>query len=147
MNIVATRAWNHIGHGASPSYAVSAFAKRIAEAEKYGSVVKHGNLESIRNYTDVRDIVDGYLKIIDCDPGIYNIAGKDSVPTKVVLEMLTSFAVKSIKFEANNNLYRPMSLKFPKPNCSKLQNLTGWKQKFSLEETLKDVLDYWRLKI
>ncbi len=147
MNIVATRAWNHIGHGASPSYAVSAFAKRIAEAEKYGTVVKHGNLESIRNYTDVRDIIKGYLKVIDCEPGIYNIAGENSVSTQVILEMLTSLAVKPIVFEANNNLYRPMSLKFPKPNCSKLQNLTGWKQEISLIETLKDVLEYWRLKI
>ena len=147
MNIVATRAWNHIGTGASPSYAVSAFAKRIAEAEKYGTVVKHGNLESIRNYTDVKDIIEGYIRIIECESGIYNIAGENSVSAKVVLEMLASFASKSISFEANDNLYRPMSLKFPNPNCSKLKSLTGWKQKISLEATLREVLEDWRLKI
>jgi nucleoside-diphosphate-sugar epimerase len=147
MSIVATRAWNHIGSGASPSYAVSAFAKRIAEAEKYGTVVRHGNLQSIRNYTDVKDIIDGYIKVIDCEPGIYNIAGENSVSTKVVLDLLTSFATNPINFEANENLYRPMSLKFPMPNCNKLKNRTGWEQQISLEETLKNVLDYWRAKI
>jgi len=147
MNVVATRAWNHIGAGASPSYAVSAFAKRIAEAEKYGAVVKHGNLESIRNYTDVNDIIDGYIRVIESDSGIYNIAGENSVSTKEVLERLTSFANKPIHFEANENLYRPMSLKFPKPNCDKLKNQTGWKQKIPLDETLKTILDDWRVKV
>jgi GDP-4-dehydro-6-deoxy-D-mannose reductase len=147
MNVVATRAWNHIGSGASPSYAVSAFAKRIAEAEKYGTVVKHGNLESIRNYTDVKDIIGGYIKVIECESGIYNIAGENSVSTKVVLELLTSFANKPINFESNDNLYRPMSLKFPKPNCNKLKSLTGWKQEIPLEETLMNVLEDWRQKV
>ena len=147
MNIVATRAWNHIGSGASPSYAVSAFAKRIAEAEKYGTVVRHGNLESIRNYTDVNDIIAAYIKVIECESGIYNIAGENSISTKVILEKLTSIANKPINFEANDNLYRPMSLKFPKPNCDKLKKKTGWSQKIPLEDTLKNILEDWRLKI
>jgi len=147
LNVVATRAWNHIGPGASPSYAVSAFAKRIAEGEKYGTPVKHGNLESLRNYTDVRDILDGYLRVIECDPGIYNIAGKNTVSARWILEKLASFVEKPLVYEANEKLFRPMSLKFPKPNVDKLKNATGWNQTIGLEETLEGILNYWRQNV
>jgi len=144
MQVVATRAWNHIGPGASPSYAVSAFAKRIAEAEKYGTPVKHGNLESIRNYTDVRDIISAYLKVIECEPGIYNIAGNNTVSARWVLDKLSSFVETPLKYEANEKLYRPMSLKFPSPNVEKLRTATGWTQEFDLDGTLEGILNYWR---
>lgn len=144
MQVVATRAWNHIGPGASPSYAVSAFAKRIAEAEKYGTAVRHGNLESIRNYTDVRDILSAYLKVIECEPGIYNVAGNNTVSARWILDKLASFVDKPITYEANDKLYRPMSLKFPAPNVNKLKAATGWKQAFDMDETLEGILNYWR---
>jgi GDP-4-dehydro-6-deoxy-D-mannose reductase len=147
MNIVATRAWNHIGPGASPSYAVSAFAKRIAEAEKYGTTVKHGNLESIRNYTDVKDIISAYIKVIECESGIYNIAGENTVATKWILEKLAEKSLTKIIFEPNDKLFRPMSLKFPRPNCSKLRKHTNWTQKINLEKTLEDILNDWRKKV
>lgn len=144
LNIVCTRAWNHIGPGASPSYAVSAFAKRIAEAEKYGSKVSHGNLESIRNYTDVQDIIDGYIRVIDSSSGIYNLASGNSVSAKWILEKLTSFVDREIYFEPNDKLYRPMSLKFPNPNTDKINRMTGWKADTPIESTLLEILNYWR---
>jgi len=147
MNIVVSRAWNHIGPGSSTSYAASAFAKRVAEAEKFGTVVRHGNLESIRNYTDVRDVIHAYLLLIDCAPGIYNVAGVCTVSAQWVLDQLTSNVSQPISFEVNENLYRPMSLKFPNPNVDKLRKATGWTPKFKIEDTLKCMLDYWRINI
>ena len=147
MNIVVSRAWNHIGPGSSTSYAASAFAKRIAEAEKFGTIVKHGNLESIRNYTDVRDVISAYLLLVDCPSGIYNVAGESTVSAKWVLNSLTSNVSKQISFEVNDNLFRPMSLKFPKPNIDKLKETTGWTQKHDIKDTLKDMLNYWRKNI
>ena len=147
LNIVVTRAWNHIGPGSSTSYAAAAFAKRVALAEKYGTLVKHGNLESIRNYTDVRDIIYAYLAVIDCPAGIYNIAGENTVSAKWILETLSSKVNKKINFEANENLFRPMSLKFPKPNVDKLVKTTGWSAKIPIEDTLENMLNYWRANI
>lgn len=144
MQIVATRAWNHIGPGASPSYAVSAFAKRIAEAEKYGTPVKHGNLESIRNYTNVKDTLSAYMLLIESPVGIYNVAGNDTVSSRFIMERLASFVRQKIRYESNDNLFRPMSLKFPKPNIDKLIQTCGWTQKHSLDETLEEILNYWR---
>jgi GDP-4-dehydro-6-deoxy-D-mannose reductase len=147
LPIVNTRAWNHIGPGSSPSYAVSGFAKRIAEAEKYGTPVKHGNLEAVRNYTDVRDIVRAYSLAIDLPSGIYNLCSNDSVSIKEVLQILLGLTDKKIKLEENSHLYRPMSRNFPKPNCEKFSKLTGWKPEYQLEKTLLDLLDYWRAKV
>jgi GDP-4-dehydro-6-deoxy-D-mannose reductase len=144
LDIVCTRAWNHIGPGASPSYAVSAFAKRIAEAEKYGTPVTHGNLESVRNYTDVLDIIKAYVKVIDCPSGIYNLASSNTVSAKWVLDTLTSFVKKPINFEPNDKLFRPMSLKFPKPNTEKIKNMTGWQASVPIESSLLEILNYWR---
>ena len=143
-NIVVTRAWNHIGPGASPSYAVSAFSKRVAEAEKFGTSIVHGNLDAIRNYTDVRDIVKAYLLAIELDSGIYNLSGQKTIATKEILNELVKLARCEVTLEENIHLYRAMSNKFPKPNSEKFSAITGWKPEISLEETLKDCLDYWR---
>jgi GDP-4-dehydro-6-deoxy-D-mannose reductase len=143
-NIVVTRAWNHIGPGASPSYAVSAFAKRVAEAEKFGTVIHHGNLDAIRNYTDVRDIVKAYRLAIDLESGIYNLASKNTVSTREVLTDLTSLADKKVQTSENPHLFRQMSDKFPNPNYGKFSKMTGWAPSYELKETLLDTLNFWR---
>lgn len=145
--VVCTRAWNHIGPGASPSYAVSAFSKRVAEAEKFGTPIVHGNLDAIRNYTDVRDIVKAYVLAIELEPGIYNLAGSNTIATKEILDQLVKLAHCEVSLEENQHLYRAMSNKFPKPNAEKFSTITGWKPEISLQETLIDCLDYWRAKI
>lgn len=144
LDVVATRAWNHIGPGASPSYAVSAFGKRVAEAEKYGTPVTHGNLEAIRNYTDARDIVKAYVKAIFQESGIYNLCSDTTISIQEVLDTYIDLAKHPIETIENKFLYRPSSLKFPKPNCEKFKKLTGWTPKITLKETLADTLNYWR---
>jgi GDP-4-dehydro-6-deoxy-D-mannose reductase len=147
MQIVCTRAWNHIGPGASPSYAVSAFSKRVAEAEKFGSTIVHGNLDAIRNYTDVRDVVRAYMLAINLESGIYNIASANTVSTESVLNKLMEFATTSVKSEENPHLFRPMSNKFPEPNAKKFKQITGWNAEISLETTLLDCLNFWRDRV
>ena len=147
IKVVCTRAWNHIGPGGSPSYAVSAFSKRVAEAEKYGTPIIHGNLDAIRNYTDVRDIVQAYLLAIELEPGIYNIASSNTVPIKEILNHLASLASCKVSLEENTHLHRPMSNKFPAPNTEKFSILTGWSPKISLQQTLLDCLNYWRKQV
>jgi GDP-4-dehydro-6-deoxy-D-mannose reductase len=144
LSVVCTRAWNHIGPGASPSYAVSAFSKRVAEAEKYGIPIKHGNLDAIRNYTDARDIVRAYLLAIELEPGIYNLGSEQTVSTRFILEELTSFAESKVETEENPHLFRPMTQKFPRPNYLKFQQKTNWFPEIDLRTTLLDCLNYWR---
>ena len=146
MNVVCTRAWNHFGPGTSAIYATSAFAKRIARAEKYGAPVVHGNLEAIRNYSDVRDIVKAYISLIG-KSGIYNLASSRNASIRDVLDILIGMSKTEIKVEGNPNLFRPQSNKFPNPSTEKIKNEIGWETRIELETTLEETLEYWRRNV
>jgi len=146
MNVVCTRAWNHFGPGTSSIYATSAFAKRVALAEKYNLPVTHGNLEAIRNYSDVRDIVEAYVLLIG-KTGLYNLASSRNASIKEVLDILIRMSKSEIILDGNPNLFRPQSSKFPSPSTEKVFKEFGWKTKFELETTLEETLDYWRKNV
>lgn len=148
LNIVVTRAFNHAGPGRGEMYAESAFAKQIVEIEQgKRDVVLHGNLESVRNYTDVRDIVRAYVMAVNLPSGVYNICSNQNVTMQKIMDILVSKSTKKIKTAVNPALYRPADFSFRKPNCKKFQKLTGWKPKYNLETTLEDVLNTWRDKL
>lgn len=146
--VIVTRAFNHAGPGRGEMYAESSFAKQIVEIEhKQRHVLEHGNLESIRNYTDVRDIVRGYRLAIDLEPGVYNICSNQNVTMQEILDLLIKNAKVKIKTEVNPALYRPADFSFKKPSCKKFQRLTDWKPTYTLEETMQAVLNTWREKL
>jgi nucleoside-diphosphate-sugar epimerase len=82
--------------------------------------------------------------LIESPVGIYNVAGTDTVSSRYVMERLASFVRQDIKYEPNDNFFRPMSLKFPKPNVDKLIRTCGWTQSYTLDDTLEEILNYWR---
>lgn len=145
LHIVVTRAFNHAGPGRGEMYAESSFAKQIVEVE-YGrrKSVEHGNLSSVRNYTDVRDIVRAYVEAIKLPSGVYNICSNKNVTMQEMLDILISFSTARIDHAVNPGLFRPADFSFRKPNCKKLQKLTGWKPEIPLEQTLEEILIHWR---
>lgn len=148
LNVVTTRAFNHSGAGRGEMYAESAFAKQIVEIELgQRDKVLHGNLESIRNYTDVRDIVRAYTMAVDLPSGVYNICSNQNVTMQQVMSLLCDLSRVDIKTEVNPNLYRPVDFSFKKPNCIKFQQLTGWEPEYDLQTTMEDVLQTWRDKL
>lgn len=148
LEVVITRAFNHAGPGRGEMYAESAFAKQIVECELgKREVVKHGNLGSVRNYTDVRDIVRAYRLAIDLEPGVYNICSDNSVTMQELLDLLIKNSKVDIKTEIDESLYRPGDFSFKTPSCEKFKKLTKWKPTFTLEETMISVLDGWREKL
>ena len=145
MHVVVTRAFNHAGPGRGEMYAESAFAKQIVEIERgTREFVEHGNLESIRNYTDVRDIVRAYEMAIDLPTGIYNICSNQSVTMQEIMDMLVKHAKVNIETKVNPALYRPADFSFKIPSCEKFTSLTGWEPEYKLEQTMADVLQTWR---
>ena len=146
LNVVCTRAWNHFGPGTSATYATSAFAKRIARAEKYGEPVVHGNLDAVRNYSDVRDIVKAYIALIGKN-GLYNLASNRNASIRDVLNLLVGMSKSKIDIKGNPNLFRPQSSKFPTPSTDKIFNEIGWKTEINLETTLEETLNYWRKNV
>jgi GDP-4-dehydro-6-deoxy-D-mannose reductase len=148
MNVVITRAYNHAGPGRGEEFAESAFSKQIALIEnKEQTVLKHGNLESIRNYTDVRDIVRAYELAIKLPSGVYNICSDQNVTMQEMMDILTKLAKVPIITEVDKNLYRPADFSFKKPSCEKFKKLTGWEPKIPLEHTLNDILNDWRMRV
>lgn len=148
LHIVVTRAFNHTGPGRGEMYAESAFAKQIVEIEHgLRDVLEHGNLDSVRNYTDVRDIVRAYRLAIDLPPDVYNICSDTNVTINLILEALCSLSGKDIRTKLDTNLLRPADFSFKEPSCAKFTKLTGWKPKISLIKSLEDILVDWRRKL
>jgi GDP-4-dehydro-6-deoxy-D-mannose reductase len=148
LGVVVTRAFNHAGPGRGEMYAESAFAKQIVEVELgRRKFVEHGNLESIRNYTDARDIVKAYKLAIDLSPGIYNICSDESVSMQQIMDWLVEGAKCEVKTKVNPALYRPADFSFKTPSCGKFKKLTGWEPVIPLAQTLKDILQDWRERL
>lgn len=145
LQVVVTRAFNHAGPGRGEMYAESSFAKQIVEIELgRRKVLEHGNLESIRNYTDVRDIVRAYVMAVHLEPGVYNICSKQNVTMQDIMDALIANSTTKITTKVNPALYRPADFSFKKPSCKKFKKLTGWKPEIKLEQTMADILEHWR---
>lgn len=148
MDVVVTRAFNHAGPGRGEMYAESSFAKQIVEVELgRRTVVEHGNLDSVRNYTDVRDIVRAYVLAVDLPSGVYNICSEQSVTMQSILNMMVRLAKCRVKTQVNPVLYRPADFSFKTPSCAKFKKATGWEPEITLKHTMEDVLQYWREKL
>lgn len=152
FNVVVTRAFNHTGPGHPATYAVSAFARKIVECERgRGDVVRHGNLDAVRNYTDVRDVVAAYALAVDLPTGIYNVASHQTVALRDVLDSLLEAADVPVRLEPDPTLYRPAwqrgdATDFPEVTYRRVTD-AGWRVTIPLSATLDDVLNYWRERL
>lgn len=147
LRIIRVRPFNHVGPRQSPNFVVSAFAKRIAQIEKgRDEIMKVGNLSSKRDFTDVRDMVKAYALAIELGQigEVYNIGSGKSFEISKILEMMINLSTVKIKIEEDPALIAPSDNPQLICDCSKFENLTGWKPEIPIEKTLEDTLDYWR---
>jgi GDP-4-dehydro-6-deoxy-D-mannose reductase len=147
LKIILTRAFNHTGPRNSDVFVVSNFARQIAEIEKNKKTdIEVGNLISVRDFSDVRDIVQAYeFAIRKCKYGeLYNISSGKGIKIKEILDMLISMANKEIKIREDPKRKRPSDVPLIIGNSEKFINETGWKPKIKLEKTLEDLLNFWR---
>jgi GDP-4-dehydro-6-deoxy-D-mannose reductase len=148
LKIIRVRPFNHIGPRQSPNFAVSSFAKQIAEIEKNKKepILSVGNLEAKRDFTDVRDMVNAYVLAIKKgnDGDVYNLGSGVSYKMADILNKLISLSYAKIEVKIDKARLRPSD--DPELICdsSKFNKLTDWQPLISLEKTLKDTLDYWR---
>lgn len=147
MNIIRARPFNHTGPG-QEKFVVPSFARQIAQIEKgVGEpVMKVGNLAAKKDFSDVRDIVKGYTLLMEKGtPGqAYNLGSGKSVKIQWILDKFLSLSEKEIKVEVDQSLFRPVDIEDIYADNTKITNDTGWKPEIPLENTLKDVLDYFR---
>ena len=148
LKIIRVRPFNHIGPRQSPQFVVSSFAKQIAEIEKgkREPILRVGNLDTRRDFINVKDIVVAYVLAIEKGKygDVYNIGSGKSYKISDILSMLIDMSHRKIKIEKDESLFRPSDNRELLCDTRKFQKLTSWKPKISIEETLKDTLDYWR---
>ena len=151
LKIVRTRGFNHSGPRRGESFASSNFAKQIAEIEagRRQPVVKVGNLEAVRDFTDVRDMVRAYWLALEYGkPGeVYNICSGTGYRIGDVLDILLSMTRVPISVEKDPERMRPSDVPLLVGNSSKFRVLTGWEPGIPFERTMRDSLDWWRIKV
>lgn len=147
IKTIRTRMFTHTGAGRTMMSAECNFARQIALIEKGAEpVLKHGNLDSVRTWADVRDAVSAYwLLVRKCKPGeVYNIGGNTTKTVGEMLEYMLSLSKAKILLEQDPALMRPYDVTLQIPDCSKFIKETGWKPKYTFKQTIKDVLNFWR---
>lgn len=151
LNIIIARSFNHIGPNQNIGFVCSDLAKQIVMVEKrlVKPEIRVGDLNSKRDFTDVRDIVKAYVYLINQgEPGqIYNIGSGFSYSIKKILEKLIYLTKTHIKVIEDKSLFRSNEIPDLTANNKKFVNLTGWQPSFNINQSLKDILDYWRSKV
>ena len=154
MKVMTTRMFTHTGPRRGDVFAESSFAKQIALAEAGYTkpIIKVGNLKSLRTIADVRDAVRAYFMLLTINPiggEYYNIGGSYSLEIGQLLDYLISISsLKSkLKIELDQSRLRPIDADLQVPNIKKFQDHTGWKPEISFEQTMSDLLNYWRYKV
>jgi GDP-mannose 4,6-dehydratase len=154
MTVMTTRMFTHTGPRRGDVFAESTFAKQIAliEEEMLLPVVKVGNLDSLRTIADVRDAVRAYYMLVTVKPvagAYYNIGGTQTLTIRSVLDTLIALSPKrdSIKVEVDPDRLRPIDADLQVPDTTKFTQHTGWRPEIPFEQTIRDLLDYWRVRV
>jgi GDP-4-dehydro-6-deoxy-D-mannose reductase len=148
MDVVRARPFNHVGPRQSAEFAVAHFAQQIVEIERghRPPVLETGDLRPCRDLTDVRDIVRGYLSVVEKCPGgdVYNLGSGVAHSMEAVLDRLQTLAGVRCDVRSRPGLLRDADTPVLRADASKARRELGWSPRISLERTLADVLAYWR---
>jgi len=153
MTVMTTRMFTHTGPRRGDVFAESTFAKQIAMIEigLQEPVIQVGNLDSLRTWADVRDAVRAYYMLVTKNPTggeYYNIGGTYTCSIREMLNHLISLStVDNIDIVIDPERLRPIDADLQVPDTSKFTNHTGWKPEISFEETMLDLLNYWRNQV
>ena len=148
MRVIRTRGFNHTGPRRGDVFVTSNFAHQVAsiEAGDREPVIRVGNLEAIRDFTDVRDMVRAYwLAVQKGRPGeVYNIASGRGVRIRDLLDQLIALAQVEVRVEVDPDRLRPSDVEVLIGDTGKFEADTGWRPEIPFETTLRDTLQYWR---
>jgi GDP-4-dehydro-6-deoxy-D-mannose reductase len=152
LPIIRTRAFNHEGPRRGEVFVTSNFAKQVAEIETglHDPTIHAGDLKPRRDYSDVRDIVRGYWMLLERgEPGeVYNLCSGRAWSIQQVLDFYVDRArKKGISVRVDPERLRPSDVMILEGNPSKIQKVIGWQTDIPFEQTLADLLEYWRQRV
>ena len=148
FDIVLTRSFNHIGVGQNKGFVVSDFAHQIVDIEKnegHGEILV-GNLKAKRDFSNVKDVVNAYRLLLEKGKKgeIYNVGSGKSYSIEYILNTLLSYSPAKISVKIDENKFRPIDTEYIKADITKLKKDTNIEFEYSLEETLKEIIDHLR---
>jgi GDP-4-dehydro-6-deoxy-D-mannose reductase len=148
LKAIRTRGFNHTGPRRGQVFVTSNFCSQVAAIElgMQEPVIRVGNIEAIRDFTDVRDMVRAYwLAVNHGKPGeVYNIATGHGIRIREMLDRVIALADVEVKIEVDPERLRPSDVEILIGDSSKFRADTGWEPRIPFEQTLRDLLDYWR---
>jgi GDP-4-dehydro-6-deoxy-D-mannose reductase len=151
LKVVRTRGFNHTGPRRGEVFVTSNFASQLAriEAGQREPKIRVGNLDAIRDFTDVRDMVRGYwLAVTKATPGeVYNLASGTGVTIRDLLDRLIALCNVPVEIETDPDRLRPSDVEILVGDNSKFCLETGWQPQIPFDKTLADTLDYWRERV
>ena len=151
FEIVSARPFNHIGPGQSERFAIADFARQIA-AIRLGlaePVIHVGDIETTRDFTDVRDVVEAYFLLLGRGRNgeIYNVCSGVERSMRSLIERMCELAVVSVELRADVARFRPSEQRRVRGCNDKLVAHTSWRPRYSLDQTLSDILSFWEKKL
>jgi GDP-4-dehydro-6-deoxy-D-mannose reductase len=148
VDVIVTRSFNHTGPRQSAAFAAPNMARQIAmiEAGVAEPVIKTGNLEARRDVTDVRDVARAYIALLErgAPSTAYNVASGTVRAMRSVLDALVARARVKLRIETDAALMRPIDKPMVLGDATRLREATGWRPEVPFEQTLDDLLNYWR---
>ncbi len=147
QDVILTRSFNHIGPGQRDVFVVSSFAKQLVEIKKNGrpAEIVTGNLSIIRDFIDVRDVVKAYYGLFKSGRKgeVYNICSGNGVSLEIIIKNMSRLLDIDVITKIDKALIRPSDNSIIVGDNSKLKNQIAWNPSYTLDESLKDILDYW----
>ena len=151
LPVVRVRPFNHTGPGHDARFVIPSFAQQLAEMEAgvREPVLRVGNLNVERDFTDARDMVRAYrLALVSGVPGeVYNVGRGRSVRIAEMVDELTSMCRIAVETRVDPALLRPSDIPKQEADTRKFTSLTGWQPCIAWHTTLRDTLDYWRRRV
>ncbi len=151
LKVVRTRGFNHTGPRRGDVFVTSNFAKQLAliKAGISKPVIRVGNLTALRDFTDVRDMVRAYwLAATRGKPGeVYNIASGKAIVIRELLERLIELTGVEVEIREDPDRMRPSDVEILIGDSSKFHADTGWQPEIPFEQTLRDIVEYWRQRV
>ena len=151
LRILRTRTFHHTGPGRGETFAESSFARQIAEIEagKRPPVLQVGNLDAVRDYSDVRDVVRAYWALLDRGEAgeVYNVCSGRGRRIRDLLEVLLAASGAKVEVRVDKDRLRPSDVPALVGDPARLRAATGWQPRVSLEDSLRELLQDWRQRV
>lgn len=147
LNGFITRAFSHTGPRRGKTFSISSDAFQLAAPNI--EILEIGNLETIRVVMDVRDTVMAYYKLMvnkNSNGQVFNVCGDTPRKMEFFTDMLIDLSGAKVTKVINPNYYRKIDIAYQHGDCKKLKDLTGWSTTIPIEQTLNDLLNYWKTK-